>query len=52
MDPCPMCEGDPKVLGRMGDLLWLRCKECGWDYNMRNVDGQETNDQDGEEEGE
>lgn len=31
--PCPRC-GSPfaSVLGRLGRLLWFRCRACGFDF--------------------
>ena len=31
---CPHC-GDslPTLLGRLGSLVWLRCRSCGFDYS-------------------
>jgi hypothetical protein len=32
MNNCPMCEGEPTILGVLGRITWLRCRNCGWDY--------------------
>ena len=33
--PCPMCGGIPFILGLLGRLLHLRCRDCGMDYSVR-----------------
>lgn len=32
MDTCPMCNGTPTLLGTLGTLTWLRCRDCGWEW--------------------
>lgn len=32
MNECPMCEGPPVPLGTLGRITWLRCRDCGWQY--------------------
>ena len=32
--PCPHCEGEGQALGQLGSLLHLRCRACGWDFNV------------------
>lgn len=29
---CPICDGTPVVLGQLGNLLWMRCRDCGMQY--------------------
>ena len=31
--PCPLCEGCGVYLGTLGCLRWLRCQECGIEFN-------------------
>lgn len=31
---CPKCSGLGTLLGRLGRLLWLRCRSCGWTYEI------------------
>lgn len=31
-DSCPMCGGQPTLLGKLGQVTWLRCRHCGWEY--------------------
>jgi transposase-like protein len=34
--PCPACESsDLSVLGTLGNVAWCRCRDCGWDFNLR-----------------
>jgi uncharacterized protein (DUF983 family) len=30
---CPMCNGEGRVLGNLGRLLWLRCEDCGSEFS-------------------
>lgn len=30
---CPHCNGEPTLLGRLGQLLWFRCRYCGTDFS-------------------
>ena len=34
--PIEFCRGTPKVLGTLGNKLWLRCQNCGIDYYKEN----------------
>ena len=29
---CPVCGGDAVLLGEMGNMLWMRCRNCGIDF--------------------
>ena len=29
---CPICGGEGVLLGRLGLLLWYRCRDCGIPY--------------------
>jgi hypothetical protein len=31
---CPQCGGPPTLLGQLGSLLHLRCRNCGMTYAM------------------
>lgn len=31
---CPLCEGEGLLLGTLGHLVWLRCRDCGIDFNV------------------
>lgn len=33
LHPCPACGGIPFILGWLGRLLHLRCRDCGIDYS-------------------
>lgn len=42
---CPMCNGPAYAMGMLGRLLWLRCRDCGWEFNQKAEeadDGEET----------
>lgn len=32
---CPLCGGPPMILGALGNLLWMRCRDCGIDFNRK-----------------
>jgi transcription elongation factor Elf1 len=34
-DSCPMCGGQPALLGTLGNLTWLRCINCGWEFTAK-----------------
>lgn len=34
MCECEMCGGQLLWLGRLGNLIWLRCTQCGWEQSM------------------
>ncbi len=29
---CPLCEGFPVQMGRLGNTIYYRCRQCGNDY--------------------
>jgi hypothetical protein len=31
---CPVCDGPGYLLGVLGSLVWCRCRNCGWDFNV------------------
>lgn len=33
---CPMCANhtDIEGLGPLGDLIWYKCRSCGWQFNI------------------
>lgn len=31
---CPMCGGDVMLLGQLGNVHQLRCRNCGWNYSV------------------
>ena len=31
---CPICNGPLSFLGRLGSLLWFRCRHCGIEVNQ------------------
>lgn len=43
---CPQCNGPAYAMGTLGNLLWLRCRNCGWEFNhtteKEDEDGTET----------
>ena len=30
---CPQCGGDPTLIGKLGNLDWFRCRQCGWEWS-------------------
>jgi hypothetical protein len=30
---CPQCGGEPTILGELGFLTHLRCRQCGWTWH-------------------
>jgi len=34
---CPICDGPPVVLGQLGNLLWMRCRNCGMEYSLKQL---------------
>lgn len=41
---CPICaaeNGADCELGHLGDLLWIRCRYCGIDYNLKAEENNE-----------
>lgn len=38
MNGCPMCGGEGALLGSLGPLLHLRCRQCGWTYHEGDTD--------------
>lgn len=30
---CPQCGGEAILLGVLGNLAHLRCRDCGWDFS-------------------
>ena len=43
---CPYCGGDSFVLGTLGMMLHLRCRNCGGDFSMESPDLQDEPDTD------
>lgn len=43
--PCPVCDGDGKRLGRLGDLVHWRCEDCGAQWE-EDVDPEDDSDDD------
>ncbi len=41
MNECPTCGGLLTLLGRLGSLLWLRCRQCGMDCSISAEDFDE-----------
>lgn len=38
---CPTCHSDyPLLLGRMGRLIWFRCRYCGLDFHRQALAGE------------
>ena len=35
---CTRCTGPLSLLGRLGNLVWLRCRNCGWDTAISALD--------------
>lgn len=31
---CPMCHGEAGLLGVLGSVAHLRCRDCGWQYSI------------------
>jgi hypothetical protein len=38
---CPVCDGEPAVLGALGFWRWLRCRACGLTYKVRANESEE-----------
>ena len=34
MITCPQCEGPGVLLGQLGQLIHLRCRNCGWTFSV------------------
>ena len=32
---CPMCDGFGVPLGKLGSLLWFRCRQCGIQFQLK-----------------
>jgi len=30
---CPQCGGEGRLLGKLGALVWRRCRNCGAEWN-------------------
>ena len=42
---CPQCGHDDSVLlGKLGMLLYVRCRACGWDYAVDVYDDDDAED--------
>jgi hypothetical protein len=37
---CPRCNGSGGILGTLGKLTWLRCRQCGWEWALENGESQ------------
>ena len=35
---CPVCGGYSTLLGRLGRMLWFRCRACGLEWNEKGDD--------------
>jgi tRNA(Ile2) C34 agmatinyltransferase TiaS len=44
-EPCPMCNGLGHRMGALGNLMWYRCQNCGWDFHVE-IDSDEQNSSD------
>ena len=33
-EPCPKCGGEGVQLGILADHPWMRCRSCGWTYDL------------------
>ena len=46
MDTCEICGGRLGLLGVLGNLDWLRCQDCGMEYNApRDEEALETREE-------
>jgi transcription elongation factor Elf1 len=49
MTGCPMCGGQPALLGKLGNLTWLRCVNCGATFTAADTEpeyaGEENDDE-------
>lgn len=43
---CPMCGGDGMLLGQLGNVHQLRCRNCGWNYSVVGGDFSVDEDED------
>ena len=32
MTPCPHCRGEAFLMGWLGRVMWLRCRDCGGEF--------------------
>lgn len=48
---CPKCNSfDVTFLGELGNTIWVRCRCCGWDFSVSEVnDNFNDNDNDNED---
>jgi ribosomal protein L37AE/L43A len=44
LEPCPMCDVQNERMGRLGNLMWHRCRACGWEYSMEIPDDKEDSE--------
>ena len=35
---CPQCNGPGVLLGRWGRYFHFRCRNCGWDFRLKDDD--------------
>lgn len=40
---CPVCSGPGEVLGVLGDMMHVRCRDCGMNYNHRESEKRAPN---------
>jgi len=41
---CEWCGGAPTLLGQLGSRLWVRCRDCGWDWTCNGTDNETEDD--------
>jgi ribosomal protein L37AE/L43A len=29
---CPKCGGEGEIMGALGNLVWLKCRQCGYHF--------------------
>jgi hypothetical protein len=46
VNDCPTCGGPPVLLGTLGRVTWLRCRDCGWEYQADGPIGPGDDDED------
>ena len=35
---CKMCGGEAVRMGQLGDRVWYRCRDCGWEQSQHKTE--------------
>jgi len=49
MMTCPICGGDPNLLGHLGQRSHYRCRACGWTWTPDRIEFDVDQEDDSEE---